>query len=113
MFKVERMLRENWKFRVIKIITWHKLTNNGELKMNPGGTTMNCYEICLLCASGEIYNRLNKCSAVNAIVSDFLGGSKKPQEIYILLEILLPGVRRFAMFERVNNLSSTLKGQDL
>ena len=67
---------------------------------------MHSFEICLVgykCQQGERVEYISKISN-NLIFADIRTKSQKPDEMYEIIELLMPGAKKIEIFARNNNL---------
>jgi len=92
-----------WGYTFVDDITWVKSTVNGRLAKGHGFYLQHAKETCLVGRKGQNDNyRENIASDV--IVAKRRGQSQKPEEIYNLIEQLVPDGNYLEIFARRNNL---------
>jgi N6-adenosine-specific RNA methylase IME4 len=67
---------------------------------------MHSFEICLVgykCQAGERVEYISKISN-NLIFADIRSKSQKPDEMYEIIELLMPGAKKIEIFARNHNL---------
>jgi mRNA (2'-O-methyladenosine-N6-)-methyltransferase len=94
-----------WGYDLIDLIIWVK-TKRGKVYLSHGYYLMHSYEICLVgykCPTGSHVEYFSKVSN-NIIFSEVRGKSQKPDEIYEIIEMMMPGSKKLEIFARNNNL---------
>ena len=74
--------------------------------MTHGYYFMHSFEMCLVgykCPAGEHVEYVSKVSN-NLIFSEVRKKSQKPEELYEIIELLMPGAKKIELFARNNNL---------
>jgi mRNA (2'-O-methyladenosine-N6-)-methyltransferase len=97
-------LMEKWGYRFVDDIAWVKATVNRRMAKGHGFYLQHAKETCLVGLKGEDPPNMqgNRCSDV--IFSERRGQSQKPEEIYHIIESLVPSGRYLEIFARRNNL---------
>lgn len=97
-------LMEKWGYRFVDDIAWVKATVNRRMAKGHGFYLQHAKETCLVGLKGEDPPNMrgNRCSDV--IFSERRGQSQKPEEIYHIMEALVPNGRYLEIFARRNNL---------
>lgn len=94
-----------WGYEVIDQIIWVKLKDN-KIFMTHGYYFMHSFEICLVgykCPIGEYVEYHSKVSN-NLIFAEVRKKSQKPDELYEIIDLLMPGAKKIELFARNNNL---------
>ena len=94
-----------WGYDLIDLIIWVK-TKRGKVYLSHGYYLMHSYEICLVgykCPTGQHVEYFSKVSN-NLIFAEVRGKSQKPEEIYEIIEMMMPGSKKLEIFARNNNL---------
>lgn len=88
------------KLEIVDKITWVKVTKNHKLVKGSGVTLRHSEETCLVARKGNV-SRISQFRKVNnVIISEIRGLSKKPDEIYDLVEQLTPNMYYVELFAR-------------
>lgn len=94
-----------WGYDVVDQIVWVKKKGDS-IYFSQGYYFLHSYEICLVgykCPPGSHVDYKSKASS-NVIISEMNQKSKKPEEIYTLIEKMLPGSKKIELFARNHNL---------
>ena len=94
-----------WGYDLVDLIIWVK-TKRGKVYLSHGYYLMHSYEICLVgykCPAGSHVEYFSKVSN-NIIFSEVRGKSQKPDAIYEIIEMMMPGAKKLEIFARNNNL---------
>lgn len=94
-----------WGYDLVDLIIWVK-TKRGKVYLSHGYYLMHSYEICLVgykCPPGQHVEYFSKVSN-NLIFAEVRSKSQKPEEIYEIIEMMMPGSRKLEIFARNNNL---------
>lgn len=94
-----------WGYDVVDQLIWVKKKGDS-LYFSQGYYFLHSYEICLVgykCPSGNHVDYKSKVST-NVILSEMNQKSKKPEEIYEIIEKMLPGSKKIELFARNQNL---------
>ena len=102
-------LIEKWGYELVDEVVWVKQTVNRRLAKSHGYYLQHAKETCLIARKGKDPARLNPRCREGGISSDVLwserrGQSQKPEEIYTLIENLVPKGYYLEIFGRRNNL---------
>merc|ERR1719354_268884 len=95
---------ENWGFKKVEEIVWIK-TNQLQSIIRTGRTghwLNHSKEHCLVGIKGDT-SRLNKNIDCDGILTEVRETSRKPDEIYSLIERICPGGRKIEIFARPHN----------
>jgi len=94
---------KKWGYKFIDDISWVKRTVNRRLAKGHGYYLQHAKETCLVAVKGNPkYNKDKPLSDV--IFAERRGQSQKPEEIYELIEQLVPNGKYLEIFGRKNNL---------
>lgn len=97
-------LLQGWGFTLKTIITWVKTTNDGEkVRMGTGHWLRNATEHCLLAVRGDVSSFAHLETLTNETTVLFAPRrehSRKPVEMYELIEKLCPGGEKVELFAR-------------
>lgn len=80
--------------RLVDEIVWVKVTVNRRLAKSHGYYLQHAKEVCLVGQRGSMQPGWGKSVASDVILSERRGQSQKPEEIYELIEQLVPGGER-------------------
>lgn len=97
-------LMEHWGYKLVDEITWIKKTINGKIAKGHGFYLQHAKESCLIGVKGNIDSSFQKNIGSDIIFSQRRGQSQKPEEIYELIEKLIPDGFYLEIFGRRNNL---------
>lgn len=97
-------LMDKWGYRLVDDITWVKATVNRRLAKGHGFYLQHAKETCLVGKKGPDPENMRGNVGSDVIFSERRGQSQKPEEIYELIEQLLPGGNYLEIFARRNNL---------
>lgn len=98
-------LFERWGYRFVDDIAWVKRTSNRRIAKGHGYYLQHAKETCLVAVKGN--PKVAKDSLLSDVIfSERRGQSQKPEEIYELIEGLVPHGRYLEIFGRKNNLRS-------
>lgn len=105
-FALEMM--EVWGYTLVDDITWVKSTVNGRLAKGHGFYLQHAKETCLVGWKGDptsqAHAQVQRNIASDVIIAERRGQSQKPEEIYHLIEELVPNGKYLEIFARRNNL---------
>ena len=107
-----------WGYEVVDQITWIKTRNSNRVYVSQGYYFLHSSEVCLVGfknnnssldpnnTTNTSNNTINYKSkiATNIIFSDVRSKSQKPEEIYELVDKLMPGAKKLELFARNHNL---------
>ena len=96
---------KRWGYEVIDQIIWVKMKDSHVL-LSPGNNLMHSYEMCLVgykCPLGEHVEYNSKISN-NIIFANVKKKHQKPEELYDIIELLMPGSKKIELFARNHNL---------
>lgn len=101
-------LFDKWGYEMVDEVVWVKLTVNRRLAKSHGFYLQHAKEVCLVARkkgtrSGDIEGT-QRSVASDVIMSERRGQSQKPEEIYEIIEKLVPDGRYLEIFGRKNNL---------
>lgn len=97
-------LFERWGYDLVDEIVWVKMTVNRRLAKSHGFYLQHAKEVCLVGKKGLDPPGMKGGVASDVIYSERRGQSQKPEEIYQLIEELVPNGRYLEIFGRKNNL---------
>lgn len=103
-YKFTLDLFERWGYTVIDEIVWVKMTVNRRLAKSHGYYLQHAKEVCLVGRKGGDPPGLRGGVGNDVIYSERRGQSQKPEEIYQLIEQLVPNGKYLEIFGRKNNL---------
>jgi N6-adenosine-specific RNA methylase IME4 len=86
-------LIEHWGFTHKSIITWEKISKNGNTRLGVGHWLRNCTEHCAIATKGKKVKAFSSTSAIarstpNLIKAERREHSRKPEQFYKLVEDL-------------------------
>jgi mRNA (2'-O-methyladenosine-N6-)-methyltransferase len=99
-------MMNHWGYEVVDQIIWVKLKDSKQIYLSHGYYFMHSYEICLVgykCPVGETLEYNSKVSN-NLIFANVRRKSQKPDELYEIIDLMMPGARKVELFARNNNL---------
>ena len=79
--------------RLVDEIVWVKMTVNKRLAKSHGYYLQHAKEVCLVGRKGNLPSNTQSSVASDVIYSERRGQSQKPEEIYQIIEELVPGGR--------------------
>lgn len=94
-----------WGYDIVDQITWVKMRNE-KLYISQGYYFLHSSETCLVgykCPPNEIVEYKSKIAS-NIMFANVKGKSQKPDEIYEMIEKMMPGSKKIELFARNNNL---------
>ncbi|KAJ2820933.1 hypothetical protein IWW50_004858 [Coemansia erecta] len=97
-------LMRQWGYTYVDDITWVKQTVNRRMAKGHGYYLQHAKETCLVGKKGSDPAMLQKSVASDVIFSERRGQSQKPEEMYEIIEQLIPGGKYLEIFGRKNNL---------
>jgi mRNA m6A methyltransferase catalytic subunit len=97
-------LFEQWGYTLVDEIVWVKMTVNRRLAKSHGFYLQHAKEVCLVGRRGGDIAGLKQGVGSDIIYSERRGQSQKPEEIYELIEKLVPNGKYLEIFGRKNNL---------
>eukprot|EP01090_Pellita_catalonica_P001475 TRINITY_DN11223_c0_g1_i1.p1 TRINITY_DN11223_c0_g1~~TRINITY_DN11223_c0_g1_i1.p1 ORF type:complete len:233 (-),score=54.92 TRINITY_DN11223_c0_g1_i1:75-773(-) len=97
-------LFDQWGYRLVDDIAWVKSTVNRRLAKGHGFYLQHAKETCLVGLKGKPPKNMRGNFASDVIFSQRRGQSQKPQELYELIETLVPDGKYLEIFARRNNL---------
>eukprot|EP00123_Amoebidium_parasiticum_P009744 comp19682_c0_seq1/m.23359 comp19682_c0_seq1/g.23359 ORF comp19682_c0_seq1/g.23359 comp19682_c0_seq1/m.23359 type:complete len:398 (-) comp19682_c0_seq1:343-1536(-) len=101
-FEVGLALMQKWGYKFVDSIDWVKQTVNRRLAKSHGFYLQHVKETCIVGVKGQAsYQRPDHS---DVIYSKRRGQSQKPEEIYHLVESLVPNGKYLEIFARRNNL---------
>jgi len=102
-YSVACRLMEKWGYKVVDEITWVKKTVNGKIAKGHGFYLQHAKESCIIGVKGDISDKISKNIGCDVIFSERRGQSQKPEEIYQLIERMIPNGFYLEIFGRRNN----------
>lgn len=93
-----------WGYQMIDMIVWVKI-KDGKVWYSHGYYLMHSYEICLVgykCPPKEHVEFYSKVSN-NLIFAEIRAKSQKPDELYEMIDLMMPGSKKIEIFARNNN----------
>ena len=96
---------EKWGYELVDMIVWVKIKDK-KVYLSHGYYLMHSYEICLIgykCPSNQHVEYFSKISN-NLLFAEVTKKSQKPEEIYQLIDLMMPGAKKVEIFARNNNL---------
>ena len=99
-------LFKEWGYEMVDEVVWAKLTVNRRLAKSHGFYLQHAKEVCLVARKKNKGNPegTRESVASDIIFSERRGQSQKPEEIYEIIEELVPNGRYLEIFGRKNNL---------
>lgn len=97
-------LFERWGYDLVDEVVWVKMTVNRRMAKSHGFYLQHAKEVCLVARKGRGPPGLKGGVGSDIIYSERRGQSQKPEEIYHLIEQLVPDGRYLEIFGRKNNL---------
>ncbi|KAJ2449021.1 hypothetical protein GGF42_004908 [Coemansia sp. RSA 2424] len=97
-------LMKQWGYTYVDDIAWVKQTVNRRMAKGHGYYLQHAKETCLVGKKGADPPNLRKSVASDVIFSERRGQSQKPEELYEIIEELIPGGNYLEIFGRKNNL---------
>lgn len=97
-------LMKRWGYTYVDSIDWVKQTVNRRLAKGHGYYLQHAKESCLVGKKGEDPPGCKRSVGSDVIYAERRGQSQKPEEIYQLIEELVPNGRYLEVFARRNNL---------
>lgn len=103
-YKFTLDLFRKWGYQLVDQVVWVKMTVNRRLAKSHGYYLQHAKEVCLVGRKGDLPPGSQKNVGSDVIFSERRGQSQKPEEIYQLIEKLVPNGRYLEIFARKNNL---------
>lgn len=97
-------LMEKWGYTYVDDITWVKQTVNRRMAKGHGYYLQHAKETCLVGKKGQDPPNCKHSLSSDVIYSERRGQSQKPEELYQMIEELVPNGRYLEIFGRKNNL---------
>ncbi|KAJ2551560.1 hypothetical protein EV175_003645 [Coemansia sp. RSA 1933] len=97
-------LMKQWGYTYVDDIAWVKQTVNRRMAKGHGYYLQHAKETCLVGKKGADPPNLQRSVASDVIFSERRGQSQKPEEMYEIIEQLVPGGKYLEIFGRKNNL---------
>jgi N6-adenosine-specific RNA methylase IME4 len=96
-----------WGYECVDHLTWVKTTSGGRKAMiSHGFYFLHSTEMCLVgykCPPGERVEFRSKISN-DLIIADIRKKSQKPDQLYTIIDLMMPGSKKIEIFARNNNL---------
>lgn len=93
-----------WGYELVDEVVWVKMTVNRRLAKSHGFYLQHAKEVCLVAKKGRDPPGTRRGVLSDVIFSERRGQSQKPEEIYQMVEALVPNGRYLEIFGRKNNL---------
>ncbi len=90
--------------RMVDEIVWVKMTVNRRLAKSHGYYLQHAKEVCLVAKKGVDPELARRSVGSDVIFSERRGQSQKPEEVYEMIEELVPNGKFLEIFARKNNL---------
>mmetsp|Transcript_47476 Transcript_47476/g.152101 ORF Transcript_47476/g.152101 Transcript_47476/m.152101 type:complete len:327 (+) Transcript_47476:83-1063(+) len=103
-YKYTLDLFQKWGYELVDEIVWVKMTVNRRLAKSHGYYLQHAKEVCLVGRKGKDPAGAKSSVASDIIFSERRGQSQKPEEIYEIIEELVPNGKYLEIFARKNNL---------
>lgn len=97
-------LFDQWGYTLVDEIVWVKMTVNKRLAKSHGFYLQHAKEVCLVGKRGDDPPGLKGGVSSDIIYSERRGQSQKPEEIYSLIEEMVPNGKYLEIFRQKNNL---------
>ncbi|KAG2200672.1 hypothetical protein INT47_005828 [Mucor saturninus] len=97
-------LMEKWGYTYVDDITWVKQTVNRRMAKGHGYYLQHAKETCLVARKGNDPINFRRSVGSDVIFSERRGQSQKPEELYEMIEELVPNGKYLEIFGRKNNL---------
>eukprot|EP00842_Homolaphlyctis_polyrhiza_P000932 jgi/Hompol1/183/HPOL_002448-RA len=97
-------LMTKWGYKYVDDITWVKQTVNRRMAKGHGYYLQHAKETCLVGRKGQDPPGCRHGVSSDVIFSERRGQSQKPEEIYLMMEELVPNGKYLEIFGRKNNL---------
>ncbi len=91
-------------FRLVDQITWNKKNKKGNYQSNPGFYFRHVKQTCLVFLKGNYHSRKTLQRLIDVVDAPRRSNSRKPDDIYEIVEQLWPGGRYLELFGRRHNL---------
>ncbi|KEJ82845.1 MT-A70 family protein [Oxytricha trifallax] len=107
--KLEAALKhlDDHNYERVEIITWIKIDKKQIIREGIGYFLRHCYEFCIMARNKGPFSCLRQKSkthsAPNVIFAELREQSRKPDQIYQIIEQLVPGGRYLELFPRPHN----------
>lgn len=103
-YRMSLQLLDAWGYKYIDEVVWIKKTVNNKIAKSHGYWLQHAKETCLVGMKGDL--DIKDMNIPDIIFSLRRGQSQKPEEIYQMIEELVPGGSYLEIFGRRNNLRS-------
>jgi len=97
-------LFDKWGYELVDEVVWVKMTVNRRLAKSHGFYLQHAKEVCLVAKIGDNPRGMKQGVGSDIIYSERRGQSQKPEEIYHLIEQLVPNGKYLEISGRKNNL---------
>ncbi|CAD8177323.1 unnamed protein product [Paramecium pentaurelia] len=101
-YRIAAKMMKQWGYQLVDELIWVKKTVNGKIAKGHGFYLQHAKENCLIGYKGN--NKLNYYLKSDVIWSERRGQSQKPEEIYEIINAMVPGGHCLEIFGRRNNL---------
>lgn len=91
-------MMENWGYKLVDEIVWIKKTINGKIAKGHGFYLQHAKETCLVGVKNEAKIQFNRNTGPDVIFSERRGQSQKPNEIYEMIEEMIPNGKLMTYF---------------
>lgn len=98
-------MMDKWGYEVVDQIIWVKLKDS-KVHITHGSYFMHSFEMCLLgykCPPGE-YVEYNSKVSNNIIFAETRKKGQKPEELYEIIDLMMPGAKKVELFAKNHNL---------
>eukprot|EP00871_Galdieria_phlegrea_P001541 jgi/Galph1/2388/GphlegSOOS_G1074.1 len=103
-YRTALQLFERWGYEFVDDISWVKYTVNRRFAKNHGFYLQHAKESCLVGFKGKLPKNFRGNVVCDVMCSERRGQSQKPDEIYEIIERMIPNGRYLEIFARKNNL---------
>eukprot|EP00941_MAST-03F_sp_MAST-3F-sp1_P000460 g460.t1 len=103
-FRLAMDLLDHWGYELVDEIVWCKATVNRRVAKSHGYYLQHAKEVCLVGKKGKLPPNFNGNIKSDIIFSERRGQSQKPEEIYEIMDAMVPGGSKLEVFARRNNL---------
>lgn len=103
-YRIALELFNKFGYKLVDELVWIKQTVNGKIAKGHGYYLQHAKETCLIGYKGDLGDLLNSGIDCDVIFSQRRGQSQKPEEIYEIIEELVPNGYYLEIFSRRNNL---------
>lgn len=103
-YRFALQMMEEFGYKLVDEIAWVKQTVNGKIAKGHGYYLQHAKETCLVGVKGNVKDKARFNIESDVIFSQRRGQSQKPEEIYEIVEALVPNGYYLEIFGRRNNL---------